>query len=657
MSAGGEAARWPGGRQLPLPTPRMGMIAQGGSVGAAMAAQGVLVRHRGSGGPSPSPHQHHYMPPSPPPATEQRHIAMEQRHISTTPPPQQSCYTSAETPLGSPSGTGGKGGGFGSGGGGVNLDSTSSFSLTISRKRSRADLSSDAKDVPKRNWRDAQSHDFRAGGAHMGGQSTTGARRRTSAGELLGLLNRSAQSMRLGRWEEAMVEAIGPKFGQRGGAKWKFAVGTYMLEMKTYEECQAVIEKIKRAAAEHMAPKRARLQTPACDKMVGPLRIGACGAKGRGLLATRDVKLGEVLMVSEPLAVTDADPSQFTTIGLLTGRLVEAVADAVRSCPLELPRLLALDNGSGSHDDDNTPDIRLYSDNAFAEVESGRMRPGPNEYLYGQYYLPQITKVVEANRVQNRRDGSSSHIQRSTALYLLPSLINHSCLPNAAQVFVGNTLVITAARPIMAGEEVTIQYFDVLTTLEERQRMSGDAFTCACERCRFEARLSSLAEAFMAHAVNSIAPVWQRVTSPDRATAEPAARDQENRTLAIRTVCGVDKFINSLGVQPPQATWLRASLFKVTETVLRCFLCVDSVDRLVLKLLKYVVTVISSTCPASMDHAVWARQGWLAATELCGADGEETQTWRDALIHVGQLRYNNIPDFVWDGSADNDGCY
>ncbi|KAG5190422.1 hypothetical protein JKP88DRAFT_347596 [Tribonema minus] len=455
--------------------------------------------------------------------------------------------------------------------------------------------------------------------------------------------------MRLGRWEEAMVEAIGPKFGQRGGAKWKFAVGTYMLEMKTYEECQAVIEKIKRAAAEHMAPKRARLQTPACDKMVGPLRIGACGAKGRGLLATRDVKLGEVLMVSEPLAVTDADPSQFTTIGLLTGRLVEAVTDAftaiwqlpgrlveavadvVRSCPLELPRLLALGDGSGSHDNDNTPDIRLYSDNAFAEVESGRMRPGPNEYLYGQYYLPQITKVVEANRVQNRRDGSSSHIQRSTALYLLPSLINHSCLPNAAQVFVGNTLVITAARPIMAGEEVTIQYFDVLTTLQERQRMSGDAFTCACERCRFEARLGSLAEAFMAHAVNSIAPVWQRVTSPDRATAEPAARDQ--------------------------AMWLRASLFKVTETVLRCFLCVDSVDRLVLKLLKYVVTIISSTCPASMDHAVWARQGWLAATELCGADGEETQTWRDALIHVGQLRYNNIPDFVWDGSTDNDVCY
>ena len=47
---------------------------------------------------------------------------------------------------------------------------------------------------------------------------------------------------------------------------------------------------------------------------------------------------------------------------------------------------------------------------------------------------------------------------------------------------------------------------------------------------------------------------------------------------------------------------------QVTETVLRCFLGVGSVDRLVLKLLTYVLNVIGHTCPASMDHALWAQQ-------------------------------------------------
>jgi hypothetical protein len=72
---------------------------------------------------------------------------------------------------------------------------------------------------------------------------------------------------------------------------------------------------------------------------------------------------------------------------------------------------------------------------------------------------------------------------------------------------------------------VTIQYFDVLTTLDERARMCG-TFMCACERCQFEGSLGALADAFMSHAVNSIAPVWLRVTSPDKGTVEPAARDQ-----------------------------------------------------------------------------------------------------------------------------------
>jgi hypothetical protein len=73
--------------------------------------------------------------------------------------------------------------------------------------------------------------------------------------------------------------------------------------------------------------------------------------------------------------------------------------------------------------------------------------------------------------------------------------------------------------------QVTIQYFDVLTTLDERARMCG-TFVCACERCQFEGSLGALADAFMSHAVNSIAPVWLRVTSPDKGTVEPAARDQ-----------------------------------------------------------------------------------------------------------------------------------
>jgi hypothetical protein len=56
---------------------------------------------------------------------------------------------------------------------------------------------------------------------------------------------------------------------------------------------------------------------------------------------------------------------------------------------------------------------------------------------------------------------------------------------------------------------------------------------------------------------------------------------------------------------------------QVTETVLRCFLGVGCVDRLVLKLLSYVVNVINHTCPAGMDHAMWAQQVPMHACSHC----------------------------------------
>jgi hypothetical protein len=68
------------------------------------------------------------------------------------------------------------------------------------------------------------------------------------------------------------------------------------------------------------------------------------------------------------------------------------------------------------------------SDNAAAAHEAAQLRVNPSDYL------SRVARVLEANRVLNRRDGSGSHMQRSAAVYLLPSLLNHSCCPNAAQV-------------------------------------------------------------------------------------------------------------------------------------------------------------------------------------------------------------------------------
>jgi len=77
--------------------------------------------------------------------------------------------------------------------------------------------------------------------------------------------------------------------------------------------------------------------------------------------------------------------------------------------------------------------------------------------------------------------------QDFSGLWLLPSFINHSCLPNSKWLEVGSAMFIHASKPIKRGEEITFSYFDTLVPLPQRRAMcSGWGFKCKCRRCILE---------------------------------------------------------------------------------------------------------------------------------------------------------------------------
>ncbi len=64
----------------------------------------------------------------------------------------------------------------------------------------------------------------------------------------------------------------------------------------------------------------------------------------------------------------------------------------------------------------------------------------------------QVSGILDSNSF--RVDGSGSR-----ALFLMASMVNHSCCPNARVVFDKNHQVtLKAKRDILAGEELTITY-------------------------------------------------------------------------------------------------------------------------------------------------------------------------------------------------------
>jgi SET domain-containing protein len=75
---------------------------------------------------------------------------------------------------------------------------------------------------------------------------------------------------------------------------------------------------------------------------------------------------------------------------------------------------------------------------------------------------------------------------RSTGMWILASYINHSCNPNSVRCFIGDMIIIRAARDLPTGTELMISYVPPTEAepgaIHERLRRSW-GFDCDCVIC------------------------------------------------------------------------------------------------------------------------------------------------------------------------------
>ncbi|RCI07845.1 hypothetical protein L249_5811 [Ophiocordyceps polyrhachis-furcata BCC 54312] len=105
---------------------------------------------------------------------------------------------------------------------------------------------------------------------------------------------------------------------------------------------------------------------------------------------------------------------------------------------------------------------------------------------------------------------------REEGIFLEPKLAmaNHSCIPNALVHFVGRTAILTAERPIKAGDEIEIAYTDYTYPLtKRREALSAYYFECRCRRCAqdlnvYQVCASSLDEGIPHQGTSLVAPIF-----------------------------------------------------------------------------------------------------------------------------------------------------
>jgi hypothetical protein len=72
----------------------------------------------------------------------------------------------------------------------------------------------------------------------------------------------------------------------------------------------------------------------------------------------------------------------------------------------------------------------------------------------------------------------------SSGYWVFGSHFNHACIPNVGRSFIGNFMIVRAAKDLASGEELTLEY--VSAHLDEKQRqktLSNWGFICDCKLC------------------------------------------------------------------------------------------------------------------------------------------------------------------------------
>ncbi|CAL1167829.1 unnamed protein product [Cladocopium goreaui] len=236
---------------------------------------------------------------------------------------------------------------------------------------------------------------------------------------------------------------------------------------------------------------------------VGPIAVHEFEGRGLGLVATRKITAGDVLLIEDAFAMS-------STCGAL---ISQATAELARTCcnkfavatPLEMSAFWCLHSQSDCQNP-NWKEIgrrKTIFEEYLAHLHAGEIH---NNSMQSRYVpkpcLEKQDKAVASIVSSNSR--KTEHWNAWTllldeseslgGLWLAASLFNHSCLGNVVINYgsskeCGSTLVARAATTIETGEELLHTYVYPFDTVHERQKKLQHiyGFHCCCARCALEA--------------------------------------------------------------------------------------------------------------------------------------------------------------------------
>eukprot|EP01018_Ginkgo_biloba_P013723 Gb_24396 [translate_table: standard] len=200
----------------------------------------------------------------------------------------------------------------------------------------------------------------------------------------------------------------------------------------------------------------------------------------RGLFVTENVKAGDLLLVSNALAVAYGDVlnPRLACITMDSSRkhnhtacqedLIAKLVNLAMASRKATRQLYTLADHASGQDSMEVPSMELFIPNKayrYCTAEGG-------EAKQMELDVDRIRDIVALHSFGNKHESEffstsskNSKDREISGLWVLPSFMNHSCVPNTSRFLVGEAMFVHAAHSISRGEELTTT-FDVFKLLQ-----------------------------------------------------------------------------------------------------------------------------------------------------------------------------------------------
>ncbi|KAF1832756.1 hypothetical protein BDW02DRAFT_599707 [Decorospora gaudefroyi] len=327
--------------------------------------------------------------------------------------------------------------------------------------------------------------------------------------------NRSLAYLKTSQYDAALSDTGFPDFGEETSDKALFRAAEALYHLTRYEECRQTLEKLcklfptnqEAVAALARAQRRCdenstgqfdfkllqaeakKHRPPHLDHATytGPVEVRKVKGKGRGLFATQAMKAGDLVLCEKAFSHAHVDDEKESNASLTLLMNVETEkgfmggqADLIQLITQKLYKNPSIASGftdlyHGAYEGVNTNSVggKPVVDTFLVE----------RTMALNVFGCP-ITSLKSHKDVSSAQDTKGNKFH-SCGIWIKASYINHSCLGNVRRSFIGDMMIIRAAKDIETLTELLFPYEapDGIYAAKSGQKFTNWGFVCTCPLC------------------------------------------------------------------------------------------------------------------------------------------------------------------------------